>query len=108
MKIALLDGSGLDLKYLLRSKDRHGNVRIYVRRFTNGPRIRIRALANPRRIYGRLSHGGRNRCRDGPGQSCSRTWLASLARSTVLPCSGIQPLARNDARHETGHPGRYL
>ena len=46
MKITLLDGSGLYLKYLLRSKDRHGNVRIYVRRFTNGPRIRIRALAN--------------------------------------------------------------
>ena len=46
MKLRLLDGSGLDLKHLLRSKDRHGNVRIYVRRYTNGPRIRIRALAN--------------------------------------------------------------
>ena len=46
MKITLRDGSGLDLKYLLRSKDRHGNERIYYRRQTNGPRIRIRALGN--------------------------------------------------------------
>lgn len=40
MKIKLDDGSGLNLKYLLRDVDRHGNERVYVRR--NGRKVRIR------------------------------------------------------------------
>ena len=43
MKIWLEDGMGLDLKYLVRDTDRHGNVRIYVRR--HGRKVRIRELA---------------------------------------------------------------
>ena len=44
MKIRLEDGAGLDLKYLVKDTDRHGNVRVYVRR--HGRKVRIRALAN--------------------------------------------------------------
>ena len=43
MKIRLEDGTGLDLKYLVRDIDRHGNVRVYVRR--HGRKVRIRELA---------------------------------------------------------------
>jgi integrase len=43
MKIRLLDGTGLDLKYLVEDVDRHGNVRVYVRRHKQ--KVRIRALA---------------------------------------------------------------
>ena len=32
MKIRLEDGTGLDLKYLVSDIDRHGTVRVYVRR----------------------------------------------------------------------------
>ena len=42
MKIRLEDGTGLDLKYLVKDTDRHGNERIYVRR--HGRKVRIRAL----------------------------------------------------------------
>ena len=45
MKIRLEDGTGLDLKYLVKDTDRHGNVRIYVRR--QGRKVRIRELATP-------------------------------------------------------------
>ena len=44
MKIRTDDGTGLDLKYLVKDTDRHGNVRIYVRR--HGRKVRIRDLAN--------------------------------------------------------------
>ena len=43
MKIRLKDGTGLDLKYLVKDTDRHGNDRIYVRR--HGRKVRIRELA---------------------------------------------------------------
>ncbi len=43
MKIDLKDGAGLDLKYLVKDTDRHGNARIYVRR--HGRKVRIRELA---------------------------------------------------------------
>ena len=43
MKILLEDGTGLDLKYLVKDTDRHGNERIYVRR--QGRKVRIRELA---------------------------------------------------------------
>ena len=43
MKIRLQDGTGLDLKYLVKDTDRHGNERIYVRR--HGRKVRIRDLA---------------------------------------------------------------
>ena len=43
MKIRLEDGAGLDLKYLVKDTDRHGNVRVYVRR--HGRKVRIRDLA---------------------------------------------------------------
>jgi integrase len=43
MKIRLQDGTGLDLRYLVRDTDRHGNERIYVRR--HGRKVRIRELA---------------------------------------------------------------
>ncbi len=42
MKIRLEDGTGLDLKYLVSDTDRHGTVRIYVRR--HGRKARIREL----------------------------------------------------------------
>ena len=44
MKIRLEDGTGLDLKYLVKDTDRHGNLRIYVRRHRR--KVRIRELAN--------------------------------------------------------------
>ena len=43
MKIRLEDGTGLDLKYLVSDTDRHGNLRIYVRR--HGRKVRVRELA---------------------------------------------------------------
>ena len=43
MKIRLEDGTGLDLKFLVKDTDRHGNVRVYVRR--HGRKVRIRDLA---------------------------------------------------------------
>jgi integrase len=43
MKIRLEDGMGLDLRYLVKDTDRHGNARIYVRR--HGRKLRIRELA---------------------------------------------------------------
>ena len=43
MKIRLDDGTGLDLKYLVSDTDRHGTVRVYVRR--HGRKVRIRELA---------------------------------------------------------------
>ena len=43
MKIQLEDGTGLDLRYLVKDTDRHGNRRIYVRR--HGRKFRIRELA---------------------------------------------------------------
>ncbi len=42
MKIRLEDGTGLDLKYLVKDTDRHGTVRVYVRR--HGRKVRIREL----------------------------------------------------------------
>ena len=42
MKIHLEDGTGLDLKYLVSDIDRHGTVRVYVRR--HGRKVRIREL----------------------------------------------------------------
>jgi integrase len=42
MKIRLEDGTGLDLKYLVKDTDRHGTVRVYVRR--HGHKVRIREL----------------------------------------------------------------
>ena len=42
-KIRLEDGTGLDLKYLVSDTDRHGAVRVYVRR--HGRKVRIRDLA---------------------------------------------------------------
>ena len=42
MKIRLDDGTGLDLKYLVSDIDRHGTVRVYVRR--HGRKVRIREL----------------------------------------------------------------
>ena len=41
--INLEDGTGLDLKYLVKDTDRRGNDRIYVRR--HGRKVRIRELA---------------------------------------------------------------
>ncbi len=43
MKIRIEDGAGLDLRYLVKDTDRHGNTRIYVRR--DGRKVRIRELA---------------------------------------------------------------
>ncbi len=43
MKIQLEDGTGLDLRYLVKDTDRHGNRRLYVRR--HGRKVRIRELA---------------------------------------------------------------
>ena len=43
MKVRLEDGTGLDLKYLVSDTDRHGTVRVYVRR--RGRKVRIRDLA---------------------------------------------------------------
>ena len=43
MKIRIEDGAGLDLRYLVKDTDRHGNARIYVRR--HGRKVRIRELA---------------------------------------------------------------
>ena len=43
MKICLDDGTGLDLRYLVKDTDRHGNERVYVRR--HGRKVRIRELA---------------------------------------------------------------
>ncbi len=43
MKIRLEDGTGLDLKYLVSDTDRHGTIRVYVRR--HGRKVRIRELA---------------------------------------------------------------
>ena len=41
MKIRLRDGTGtVDLKYLFEDMDRHGNVRVYLRR--HGRKIRLR------------------------------------------------------------------
>lgn len=43
MKIRLLDGTGtMDLRWLFEDMDRHGNVRIYVRRGRKAPKIRLR------------------------------------------------------------------
>ncbi len=42
MKIRLEDGTGMDLKYLVSDTDRHGTVRVYVRR--HGRKVRIREL----------------------------------------------------------------
>ena len=42
MKIRLDDGTGLDLKYLVKDTDRHGTTRVYVRR--HGRKVRIREL----------------------------------------------------------------
>ncbi len=42
--IWLEDGTGLDRKYLVSDTDRHGIVRVYVRR--HGRKVRIRELAN--------------------------------------------------------------
>ncbi len=42
MKVHLEDGTGLDLKYLVSDTDRHGTVRVYVRR--HGRKVRIREL----------------------------------------------------------------
>ena len=43
MKIRLLDGTGtIDLRYLYNDFDRHGNMRIYVRRRDGAPKIRLR------------------------------------------------------------------
>ncbi len=42
MKVRLEDGTGLDLKYLVSDTDRHGTVRVYVRR--HGRKVRIREL----------------------------------------------------------------
>jgi integrase len=44
MKIVLKDGAGLDLRYLVKDTDRHGNERVYVRR--HGRKVRIRDVAN--------------------------------------------------------------
>ena len=43
MKIRLEDGTGLDLNYLCKDRDRHGTLRVYVRR--HGRKVRIRNLA---------------------------------------------------------------
>ena len=43
MKIRIEDGTGLDLRYLVKDTDRHGNERIYVRR--HGRKVRIRDLS---------------------------------------------------------------
>ena len=43
MKIRLQDGTGLDLKYLVKDTDRHGNDRIYVRQ-RGCRKVRVRAL----------------------------------------------------------------
>ncbi len=42
MKIRLEDGTGVDLKYLVSDTDRHGTVRVYVRR--HGRKVRIREI----------------------------------------------------------------
>lgn len=43
MKIRLLDGSGtIELRYVFEDVDRHGNVRIYVRKGRKGAKIRLR------------------------------------------------------------------
>ena len=42
MKVRLEDGTGLDLKYLVKDTDRHGNERVYFRR--HGRKVRIRRL----------------------------------------------------------------
>ena len=44
MKVQLEDGTGLDLKYLVKDTDRHGTVRVYVRK--HGRKVRIRDLAS--------------------------------------------------------------
>ena len=44
MKIRLEDGTGLDLRYLVKDTDRHGNERIYVRR--HGRKVRLRDTAS--------------------------------------------------------------
>lgn len=44
MMITLEDGTGLRLKYLVKDVDRHGNIRVYVRRHRR--KVRIRELAN--------------------------------------------------------------
>ncbi len=44
MKIRLEDGTGLDLRYLVSDKDRHGNERVYVRR--HGRKVRLRDTAS--------------------------------------------------------------
>jgi integrase len=45
MKLRLEDGTGLDLKYLVKDTDRHGNERVYVRR--HGRKVRMRDLSSP-------------------------------------------------------------
>jgi integrase len=43
MRIKLLDGSGvIELRYVFEDMDRHGNVRIYVRKGRKGTKIRLR------------------------------------------------------------------
>ncbi len=44
MRIRIEDGAALDLRYLVKDTDRHGNERIYVRRC--GRKIRIRDLGS--------------------------------------------------------------
>jgi hypothetical protein len=55
-----------DLKYLCEDTDRHGNVRLYVRRGKGHPKIRIRALPGTPEFFRayQLALGGRHERRD--------------------------------------------
>ena len=104
MKIRLEDGTGLDLKYLVKDTDRHGNVRIYVRR--HGRKVRVRELATVEEFMAAY----RAACSDdvastslkqnapGPG---SLGWLVQ----TYLRLPGIPGAARKHPNQAPGHPG---
>ena len=61
MKIRLEDGTGLDLKYLVKDTDRHGNERIYVRQ--RGRKVRVRDLATVEEFMAAYRAALENVCR---------------------------------------------
>ena len=97
MKIRLEDGTGLDLKYLVRDTDRHGNERIYVRqhgRKVHGGGLLRSAPAGEEPVLRRLharTGAARGRCRAaGGGGGANIIGEMPTARSTAWrPPTGI-------------------
>ena len=106
MKIRLEDGTGLDLKYLVKDTDRHGTVRVYVRR--HGRKVRIRELGTVEEFmvgtwsrvlrvpYTARSCARRITLRTVVGGHCPpRAVLTPRAfNASAIRCNDVAPLAR--------------